>query len=247
MKIEFYHLLPKEERLSIEQCPVDRDWMDQSVDKYAYRCLPLTYANRHGWCIRLLEDVEVIWNLSDGVNETKVLKGQRQKPGSNFVEAATGNGIISFHFNSIPRTSKDWNLWIMGAPNLIIPGIHPTSGIVESDWMYSPPTMNWKITEPNKVITFKKGDPVIFFFPVHKSQMEEFVLEDKEGMESPEIWKHFSDFRDYRISISQNGGSAFGKTYLIGIRPDGTKPEWDYVHKTKIKLNGVKVEVENDQ
>ena len=59
--IDFYHLYPEKMRLPIEQAPVDRQWMDDTDSGYAYRCLPMTYANRHGWCVRLATDVEVIW------------------------------------------------------------------------------------------------------------------------------------------------------------------------------------------
>ena len=41
--------------------PHRRDWMDESPDRYAYRCLPLAIANTHGWEL-LNADVDAIAN-----------------------------------------------------------------------------------------------------------------------------------------------------------------------------------------
>ena len=234
--IKFYHTIPLGNRLSIEQAPVDREWMDQTAQGYAYRCLPMTYANRHGWCIRLTQDVEVIWDGTTSADGTTIICGREQN-GIRFADNGTGNGVVTFHLNAIPRTSKDWNLWIMGAPNLVIPGASPLSGIVESDWMFSSPTANWKLTKPGKVVTFKKGDPVFFFVPVHKTELEEFTLEHHPVEYGTDIDKHNRDFSEWRNLTDKAGMGVFGKMYLKGQRPDGTKPEWEHNHKTRLFLN----------
>ena len=35
--------------LRIRPAPVEREWMDDSDQRFAYRCLPLNIANAHGW------------------------------------------------------------------------------------------------------------------------------------------------------------------------------------------------------
>ena len=234
--LDFYHISPKENRLQIEQTPVNREWMDQTPMGYAYRCLPMSYANRHGWCVRLTQDVEVIWDGSTGASGTTIICGREQN-GFRMADNGTGNGIVTFHLNAIPRTSSDFNIWIMGAPNLVIPGASPLSGIVESDWVFGSPTSNWKLTEPNKIVTFKKGDPVIFFIPIHKSELEQFKINHYEIYDNQEINKHFLDHAKWREETESNGGEVFGKMYRKGIRADGTKPTENYVHKTKLNLD----------
>lgn len=234
--LKFYHLYPVGHRLLIEQAPVDREWMDNTAQGYAYRCLPMTYASRHGWCVRLVEDVEVIWKSISGHEKVDILKGETQN-GLRMVDNGTGNGVVTFHLNAVPRTGPDWNLWIMGAPNLVVPGASPLSGVVESDWMFSSPTSNWKITEPNKKIIFKKGDPVIFFVPVHKTQLEEFKLEHFSVDDDLEIKRHLSEFNSWRGSLLQKGESAFGKAYIKGERVDGSRPTWEHNHKTRLILD----------
>ena len=234
--LEFYHIPPREHRLPIEQAPVLRQWMDDTIDGYSYRCLPMTYASRHGWCVRLVDDVEVMWNGSVAPEGTTIICGKEQN-GWRFTDNGTGNGVVTFHLNAIPRTPPDWNLWIVGAPNLVIPGASPLSGIVESDWMFSAPTMNWKITDANRLITFKKGDPVIFFFPIHKSVLETFKVKHLTMQDFEEMNKNYEEHCRWRQSTEAKGEAVFGKMYLKGINPDGSKPSFPHTHKTKLKLH----------
>jgi hypothetical protein len=234
--LKFYHLYPPGQRMRIEQAPVDREWMDNTVQQYAYRCLPMTYASRHGWCIRLLEDVEVIWDAEGDNSKVCLLSGDVQN-GIRIANNGTGNGIVTFHLNAVPRTPPDWNLWIMGAPNLVIPGASPLSGVVESDWMFSSPTSNWKLTVKNKKVIFKKGDPVLFFVPVHKTEIEEFQLEHYSIHDDPEMKHHLNEFHDWRKELAEKNQSSFGKAYTRGQRVDGSKPEWEHNHKTRLHLH----------
>lgn len=234
--MHFYHLYPKGKRLKIEQAPVNRDWMDQTPNSYSYRCLPMTYASRHGWCVRLVEDVEVIWRGGAAAEQTEILTGRNQN-GMRMADNGTGNGVVTFHLNAIPRTSKDWNIWIMGAPNLVIPGAAPLGGIVESDWMFTSPTMNWKITECDRTVVFKAGDPVIFFVPVHKTELELFKVQHFGVEDDPEIKRNVDEHSIWRAELAKNGGEVFGKAYLRGKRTDGTYPDWEHNHKTRLNLD----------
>ena len=234
--IKFYHLYPDGERLPIEQAPVNREWMDNVSESYAYRCLPMTYASRHGWCVRLTNDVEVIWDGGWEPSSTSIICG-REQGGRRMVDNGTGNGVVTFHLNAVPRTSPNWSLWIVGAPNLVIPGASPLSGIVESDWMFSSPTMNWKITQPDQLVKFKKGDPVIFFVPIHKTELEAFTLSHHSLTDDPDIKRHLDEHAAWRATKDANKEPVFGKMYLKGKRPDGTTPEFLHNHKTRLNLH----------
>lgn len=235
--IKWYHLLPKGERLPIEQSPVSRQWMDDTVSGYAYRCLPMTYANRHGWAVRAPYDVEAVWDGGITAESMKIICGRYTEHGAIFADNGTGNGILTFHINAIPRTSPEYSLWILPAPNLVIPGASPLSGVVESDWMFSSPTMNWKFTEPGKIVKFKKGDPVIFFVPIHKTYLEEFEIEHTHISEDPEMQRRMAEHVTWRRETEAAGKGVFGKHYMRGQNPDGSTPTWEHNHKTRLLLN----------
>ena len=234
--IKFYHVSPKDARLPIVQAPATREWMDDTVGGYAYRCLPMAYANRHGWAVCLERDVEVIWYGEINPESTVIVCGREQK-GFRMADNGTGNGIVTFHLNAIVRTHPDWNLWIMGAPNLVIPGASALSGVVSTDWAFTSPTSNWKLTEPGKLVTFKAGDPVIFFIPIHKTELETFKVENLEIGDDAEIFRHFKEHSEWRQKMDSQGMEANGKMYRRGVRPDGTTPDFPYNHKTKLTLD----------
>ena len=51
----------------IQQSRLMRGWMDDTYNKHAYRCLPLSMANVNGWEILLPCDVVVKWDGGDTV------------------------------------------------------------------------------------------------------------------------------------------------------------------------------------
>ena len=237
--INWYHLMPKGKRVEITQSPIDREWMDNTHKGYAYRCLPMTFASQHGWAVNAPNDVEAVWDGRDSADGMTITCGRYTEHGSVFADNGTGNGILTFHINAIPRTPPGWNLWIMPAPNLVVPGASPLSAIIETDWSPSSPTMNWKFTDPGRTVTFKKGDPVFFFVPVHKTMIEEFSTEHFSVTDFPEIEKPLRDFEAFRADKTLKGEEVFGKHYIKGILHDGTKPSWPHQHVTKTKLQVV--------
>ncbi len=58
----------------IRQSRPRRDWMDESYKKHAYKCLPLTSANTHGWEVILQQDVTVV--LDSPTDIPRVVDGQ---------------------------------------------------------------------------------------------------------------------------------------------------------------------------
>jgi hypothetical protein len=49
-------------RVKIEQTLIQRDWMDATVERHAYKCFPVSLANTVGWSISFLDDIEFVWD-----------------------------------------------------------------------------------------------------------------------------------------------------------------------------------------
>ena len=60
-----------------------------------------------------------------------------------------------------------------GAPNHVKDGIQPLTGLVETDWLPFPFTMNWIFPRPGKV-RFEKGEPFCFITLTEHRKMEQF-------------------------------------------------------------------------
>jgi len=171
----------------IDDHPVDirparnrRDWMDQTPDSYAYRCLPLSIANAHGWEVRCPVTCEAEWNGGPKKDDIQIIF---EDGGNNFigtkkistlVESHFGSGILTFNVGVIISTCPGYDLWVTGPVNEFKDGIQALSAVMETYWMPFSFTMNWKFTRPNSKIKFEKGEPFCFFFPIEHDLLERF-------------------------------------------------------------------------
>ncbi len=142
-----------------------RGWMDASPEAFAYRCLPLTIANTHGWEILCHADFSARWNGGSRAEDIEI----RLEDGHDLISAPVslfGQGVITFHIAGLFQTSRGWNLWVGGPPNDPRDGIAPLTGIIETDWSPYSFTMNWRFTRPDHWVRFAAGDAICCFFPV---------------------------------------------------------------------------------
>jgi len=137
----------------------DRDWMDMTSERYAYRCIPLSIANASGWEISLPFAFEAAWYGGDDLSTIQFRSSDPRV--KHHVTSHFGHGVITFHTGWLFRTSPGWACWARGAPNSVKDGAVALDGLVETDWLPFPFTMNWKFTRPG-VIRFEAGEPFCF-------------------------------------------------------------------------------------
>lgn len=221
--------------LDIQPASSRRDWMDATGDKFAYRCLPLSIANAHGWVIHCGGGFEAEWNGDAGP------EGVRVFPLGDGVAEARGHfgyGILTIAPLAVFRTDPGYNLWVTGPPNTFKDGIQPLSAVVETDWIPYHFTMNWKFTRPNHRIRFEKGEPYCFLFPVKRGATEEIEPKLKSLGDEPSIAhqveyankmrlflgkvKRMKEAEGREVGIENEKALKFQKWYMQGQLPDGS-------------------------
>lgn len=65
--------------LDIRPAPHERDWMDATDQRYAYRCLPLAIANAHGWELLCQAGFEAIWDGRDSLDAIGSMPAPRHR------------------------------------------------------------------------------------------------------------------------------------------------------------------------
>lgn len=140
----------------------ERAWMDETRQRFAYRCLPLTIANSMGWELLRPMTLEAEWNGEAGIDA--IVIGAESAEIEDHAASHFGAGVLTFMTHYLFRTEPGIGLTVRGSPNLPKDGIQPLEGIVETDWLDFPFTMNWKFTRPGKV-RFEKGEPFCFLAP----------------------------------------------------------------------------------
>ena len=214
----------------------NRDWMDETPNRFAYRCLPLIMGNSIGWQIKTKFPFIVHWNggravtdLTIGFPDTdpKRLIGQRQSAISHF-----GSGILTFSLPFLFRTSRGHNLFAMGPTNEPKSHITPLVGIIETDWLPFTFTMNWKVTTPNTPIIFKPGDVICQFFPYPRGYPEKFTALTDKLSNNPSVNAEYKEWSESRGDFNRRlkdpndpsvTGKDWQKNYFRGTHKDGSK------------------------
>lgn len=186
----------------IKSADIKRGWMQEN--NHFYRCLPMTIANQNGWFVESPSDFKVTWLGDNHPNSLHFWIDHRYNTERKWVDSLFGYGIFTFFMDFIVRTPPGVNLLVRGAPNFYVDGAHPLEGVVETDWLNYSFTMNWKITSPNKVVNFKKGDPICYFHPVPHDYSEKFNLEIDSLENNPELMEKFQAYDRSRHEFRSN-------------------------------------------
>jgi hypothetical protein len=160
-------------RMKIEQTKVQRDWMDLTDDRHAYKCFPVSLANSIGYSLSLTEDVEFIW---DGISDSsdthvKVIRGD------NVCSTGRANGTINFHCDIIFKTDENMSMLSIVPPNHFIDGATPFTTIISTSFLNETFPVAWKITKPNTNIIIPAGTPVATLIPISLTELSKIELD----------------------------------------------------------------------
>ena len=132
--------------------------------RYAYRCLPLSIANASGWEVLAPVGFEATWRGDDARDAITIRSREDPARAEPLATSHFGHGILTLHTGYLFRTSPGWALWVRGSPNVAKRHLVPLDGLVETDWLDFPFTMNWRFTRAGTV-GFEKGEPFCFITP----------------------------------------------------------------------------------
>jgi hypothetical protein len=221
----------------IEAASKFRSWMDESPDRFAYRCLPLVIANQTGWVITCPTSFTVSWT-GGGDLESLVFRFddvENEVMWRDWIGSHFGNGILTFSVPYIFRTSEGYGLSVRGPTNAFKPGAVGLDGFIETDWHDFTFTMNWKLTDPGRAIRFEVGEPIAMIQPTSIAQMEAVNVALLPVAINPELAAAFEQKRASRshFNARTDRGKEWQRDYFAGRKADLTTTP---VHYSKVRL-----------
>ncbi len=250
----------------IVPAPLERAWMNETPERYAYRCLPLAIANGHGWEILNSHGFTVRWDGGAGQDALTIVRDHVDSPQGSSQEGAQegatptshfGSGVLTFELGMLFRTEPGWNLFLSGPLNRPKRGIQGLTGVVEADWSPYPFTMNWQLTEANLPVRFEKDEPIAHLFPVLRGYLE--AIEPEHGIladAEADLQNAYRSWRTGRGQFLDNIGARdpdavkqrWQKHYFKGIMPSGEPgvPSGSPQHQTKLRTQTF-VQAANDR
>lgn len=215
-----------------------RQWMADTSQGYARRCLPLKIANQAGWFILNKVPFRAYWNGGKS-NDAIVIKTLEPAEVLHNVCSHFGSGILTFNIPYVFRTEKGYNLQVRGPANWPILNAYPLEGIVETDWSPATFTMNYQLREAH-IATFRRREPICMIVPQKRGELEAFNPEIKNLSDDPQMalrhhtWaKSRRDFLDdLEAGDTLATKEGWQRDYMKGL-DDGKKVG---EHQTKLEL-----------
>lgn len=220
----------------------ERDWMDATDERFAYRCLPLSVANAMGWELILPARVTARWTGGDELEDLEIEVDDPAWREDRLALSHFGHGVLTFNTSYLFKTEPGIGIWARGAPNWIKHGIQPLDGIIETDWLDFTFTMNWRFTAPGEV-SFDVGEPFCFITPFAYRSLDDYRpeirrLSDNEGLEAK-----FEDWARRRLGFNERLAredetavrQKWQKWYFRGETPTGDRPNPQ--HLSRVRLN----------
>ncbi len=241
MKLIVYPLTDDE--LPLRPAPAERDWMDASDQRFAYRCLPLAIANAHGWEILNPAAFRVRWGGGARPGDVKITYKDPEAPQGHVRPLAHfGAAVLTFELPMMFQTEPGWNMMVTGPLNRPKDGIAPLSGVVETDWSPYTFTMNWIFTRPKNTVSFAAGEPIAHIFPVQRGALDKIEPEVRPLYSDKKRYEHYDTWRLSRAgflgALSKREEEAvkakWQKGYFRGVTPDDKPGAKD--HQTKLRV-----------
>lgn len=184
MKITFYALA--ETVPPLRAAAATRPWMDATPARHAYRCLPLAIANAHGWEVGSPCAFEVDWNGGPLAGDLAVRATDGFPHLDRFARSHFANGVVTLHIGYLVRTEPGWHTIATGPFNAVHDGIVALTGVIETDWLPYPFTMNWRLTRPGRV-RFERGETICSMFPIKAHALAKTRAEIRDIGDDPEL------------------------------------------------------------
>jgi hypothetical protein len=249
--------------MPLRTAPVNRDWMDQSDQRFAYRCLPLAIANQAGWLLHCPTTFTATWDgglYKDSVRIQFGAAGGPQASGQigfvNVVSFAVpapavhrdsritshfGSGTVTIAIPYLFRTPPGVNLWVKGPTNWIKDGAQALEGIVETDWLPATFTMNWKLTRPHYPVCFERGEPFCMVVPVTRGLAESLEPVFAPLRNEPELHQEYQEWQQSRLEFNKGLERrqpdaiqrGWQRDYVKGVTPKGVRA---VEHQTRLQL-----------
>jgi hypothetical protein len=217
----------------ISPMSIKRDWMDNTSEKHAYRCFPVTQANVIGWSITCTKDIDFVW---DGVNDQTPDHIKISSPGPDKAYAGRGQSSVSFSTGLVFRTEKDVSIFTINPVNYYSDDFETMSSLISTSFYDNPLPLAIKAKVANKNISIKAGTPIATIFPISLTglnntnieivdytdiDMKRYEANVSYGTAAQEI-NSLGKWTDwYRNAVDENGnslGEHETKTLKLGVK-----------------------------
>ncbi len=156
---------------TIEPMSIKRDWMDQTSEKHAYRCFPVTQANVIGWSISCSEDIVFSW---DGINDQTDQHVKIDSPEGSY--SGRGQSSISLNTGLTFKTDQDVSILTINPVNYFSNDFETMSNLISTSFYGNPLPLAIKARRANEKVVIKAGTPIATLIPISLTQLNNTII-----------------------------------------------------------------------
>lgn len=150
----------------IDQMSVKRNWMDETSERHAYRCFPVTQANVVGWSLVCTEDIVFTW---DGINDQTPDHIKIISPTGSY--AGRGQSSISFSTGLIFRTTNEISILTINPVNYFNDDFETMSNLISTSFFDSPMPLAIRAKKANEETKIIAGTPIATIIPISLTEL----------------------------------------------------------------------------
>jgi Family of unknown function (DUF6065) len=223
--------------------PPTRDWMNETRNGFANRCLPMRIASQAGWLVLNDRPIRARW-LGHALPSAVVIECTGDPPYAAI--SHFGEGILTFTIPFLFRTAPGLALLFRGPANMPKDAIAPLEGLVETDWAVATASVNWKFTRADTWVEFARDEPICMIVMQRLELLEAAqprileITKDPETHQKYMLWHQSCCKFNERLRRNESEAVRLGwqRYYFRGTAPhcgsDSTSVDG---HRLRLELN----------
>jgi hypothetical protein len=175
--------------------------MEETSQRHAYRCFPVTLANTIGWYLSAPEDISFVWdgNIDQSGQSVKILAGEK------YCYTGRGQATLSFYTGLIFKSEQEISLLTFNPPNYFNPDFTVVSSLISTSFYRHDLPLAIRALQPNKQVTIKAGDPIAAILPVSLTRLKEEAIVLKDFIPEPDYYQKVKSYGDASQEINKTG------------------------------------------
>ena len=158
-----------ENALNVTPMPIQRYWADQTYERHAYHCFPVTTANTIGWYLSAKYRIVFEW---DGVYPDPKGEHLTLIEGEDYCHTRRGNLTLSIGTGLKFKTEENVSLWTINPVNYFNKDWEVMSSLISTSFYNQELPLALRVTSPNKKIIIEPGQPIATIVPISLSSLK---------------------------------------------------------------------------
>ena len=175
-----------------------RDWMNDTPHRYAYRCLPLTIANQTGWWIKNPVGFTAIWRGENAPGSIDFRFDAASEVWRSWINSQFGEGIITWNTPFLFRTKPGGLSPLDLRAGQLFQGQRPSADRAHRERLDQHVVHDeLENHEPDQPVRFDQGEPLFQAIPLVSNicaDLEEATVSYQKLTDNPELHRAYHEW-----------------------------------------------------